>query len=108
MSEPAPDPSKRALSRKELRTVLFALAVIVAGSAVALYSKTLGLLIFAGFVVCALGVVWRMPRAEKTRLAAALEAQKKTPLGRVNRLVELAIVLFLAALAVQWLLSQLR
>jgi hypothetical protein len=50
---------------------------------------------------------WRIPREEKARLAAALEAQKKTPWGRLERLIKLAILLFLAAVAVQWLLRQL-
>jgi hypothetical protein len=108
MSEPEPDPSRRVLAGKELWTALLPTAALLAGFAIGqLYSKTLGLLLVAPFFVYWVVFFWRMPRAEKARIAAALEAQKKTPWGRVERLVKLAILLCLAAVAVQWLLRQL-
>jgi hypothetical protein len=46
MSEPGPDPSRRALSGQELWTALWPTAALFGGLAVgALYSKTLGLLL---------------------------------------------------------------
>jgi hypothetical protein len=71
MSEPAPDPTKRALSPKELRTALSWLAVMITGCAVTLYSRTLGLPVFAAFVVSALVVVWRTSRERPDALGAS-------------------------------------
>jgi hypothetical protein len=108
MSEPEPDPSRRALSGEELWTALWPTVALFGGLAVsALYSKTLGLLLAGPGLVYIVIALWRIPREEKARLAAALEAQKKTPWGRVERLVKLAILLFLVAVAIQWLLRQL-
>jgi hypothetical protein len=108
MSATAPDPSKRALSPKEMWPGLLLVAYLLASFAVAkLYSTTLGLLLVAPLLVYAAVAVWHMPRAEKARIAAAMEAQEKTPWGRVGRLYKLAMLLFLVALVVQWLLGQL-
>lgn len=96
------------MSGKEPWTVLPLIALLLAGLAVAkLHSKTLGVLLVAPCVVYALVSLRRMPREEKARLAAAIEAREKTLWGRVDRIIKLVILLCLAAAAVQWLLGRL-
>jgi uncharacterized membrane protein len=103
MSEPASDPRKRVVSWTQAWPALF----LLVGFAVArLHSATLGLLVVAPLVVYVLVASWRMPREEKVRLAAVLRAHDETPWGRVDRLIKVAILLYLVALAVQWLLGR--
>ena len=108
MSEPGPDPSRRALSGKELWTALWPTAALFGGLAVgALYSTTLGLLLAGPGLVYIVVELWRMPREQKARLAAVVHAHDKTPWGRVGRLIQLITLLCVAAAAVQWLLRYL-
>jgi hypothetical protein len=104
MNQPASDPHRRPLSLKEIVPALGLTLVMLAGFALAQLNSTwLGLLILAPVFIYVLVVVWRAPREQRARWAAALEEHERRPFGRVMRIIQFGALVLLAVGAARWL-----
>jgi hypothetical protein len=102
--EPLRDPARRPATPREILLGLGVVAWMAAAGAVALAgARGLGLVLLGLPLVWAVVVVLRMPREDLRRIAGKLAEQRRTPLGRLTRLLELGIWLAIAVGLRRWL-----
>ncbi|MGQ0698093.1 MAG: hypothetical protein ACT4PZ_07595 [Panacagrimonas sp.] len=109
MSESPHEPAKRGVPAKQVVVVLTSVAYAVACLAVAqLQSKLLGILMLAPLLVWLAVSFVRLPREQWARIAAAEQKQKQTTLGRITRFVQIAVLIYFAAIVLHWLYGRLQ
>jgi len=103
MNSPEPDNLKRRLSGKEVLgafcVVAYLLTAIVVSQA---YSPLIGGLMFVAMLVAIPVAVSRLNKEQTKRIAAALEKQEATPFGQLMKIVNWAVVLMVAFVAIRW------
>ena len=99
---------RKEVSWGEVGPALLLVAVMFIGLAIIeLYSKPIGYALLA-FVFVAVAITFaRIPKQEKEKLSEAVSKHNKTPLGRINNLLQFIFLLFLVYSAAQFLYSYL-
>src|SRR5207302_10553746 len=108
MNELPQAPARQHVPAKHVALILSVVAYVVASLTVAqLYSGQLGLLMLAPLLVGFVVAFLRVPREQWASIAAANKKQEQTALGRIVRFIEIAVLIYLATMALRWLYERL-
>src|SRR6266480_5687941 len=103
MNELPQAPARQHVPAKHVALILSLVADVDARLAVAqLYSGQLGLLMLAPLLVGFVVAFLRVPREQWASIAAANKKQEQTALGRIVRFIEIAVLIYLATMALRW------
>jgi Ca2+/Na+ antiporter len=104
MERPPSDPSKQPVPFKITLLLLGVVAYLVTALAVtSLYSKVLGLVLFAPFLIFMIVWMYRLPREQEARIMAQIEKQEQSTFGRSMRFIQIVLWAFIGAAILGWL-----
>jgi hypothetical protein len=110
MSQPQ-TPGNRTLTSKEVLVAFGSIAWFVAAVVVTLvYSKLIGGVMLAPFILAFLVGLWRLWRLtpqQTQRIAEARQKLEQTPFGQLMRIVKIAVFLMILVVALRWVYGQL-
>jgi len=104
MDLPPADPSKQPVTSKQLLLALGVVAYLLTALAVTyLYSRVLGVALFALSIVFMIVSIYRLPREQLTRIGAQIEKQEQSTLGRSMRFIQIVLWVFIGVAILAWL-----